>query len=390
MEEQSDKIWTRQFIALSCINFLLTLIFFLLIIVIGGYAAEEFDATTSEAGLVASIFIVGALLGRLSFGSFIRKFNLRKMLFIGLLLFFISTGLYFVAFNLPLLLANRLFHGFALGIASTAVGTYVAKSLPAGRKGEGIGYFSLSSIISTAIGPFLGMVLIQHFDFTVIFTLNFIWAIICFALFYSSKWAVEPVSATGSLFSLSNYIEKRAIPISVIALIIGFAYSGILSFLSFYVEERSLLEAGSYFFIVYAIVVLFTRPFTGKLLDRRGPNIVMYPCMLLFALGMYVFSVASTGFLLLFAAMLIGIGYGNFNSVAQAMAIKTIPPERMALATSTYFIMFDFGLGFGPYVLGFFVGEGGYAPIYSVMVLVIVFAIACYYILVGRKEQKLV
>ena len=62
----------------------------------------------------------------------------------------------------------------------------------------------------------------------------------------------------------------RAVPIAFVALVIGFAYSGVMSFMTFYAKELDLVSAGSYFFIIYAIVILATRPFTGKLLDTRG------------------------------------------------------------------------------------------------------------------------
>lgn len=52
----------------------------------------------------------------------------------------------------------RLMHGIAYhGLSSTATGTIVANIIPASRRGEGIGYYMLSSTLATAIGPFLGL-----------------------------------------------------------------------------------------------------------------------------------------------------------------------------------------------------------------------------------------
>lgn len=133
----------------------MTLIFYLLMVTISTYAVEKFDANTSEAGLVTGIFVIGALLGRLFAGRIIDQIGRKKILFLGLILFAVTTLLYFVANTLFLLLINRLLHGIALGIASTATGTIVAQIIPSTRRGEGIGYYSLSAIIATAIGPFL-------------------------------------------------------------------------------------------------------------------------------------------------------------------------------------------------------------------------------------------
>ncbi|MBQ0140538.1 MAG: MFS transporter [Kurthia sp.] len=392
MDQSNKKLWTKDFITVSIINFTITLIFFLLMVTIAAYAVKEFNASASTAGFVSSIFIIGSLFGRLGGGNFISKHGSKKTLFIGLLFFFITTALYFVAFNLPLLMIVRLFQGVALGLASTATGTIVAQILPPARRGEGIGYYSLSAILATAIGPFVGIILTQSFeDFRIIFLVDTVLAIICFFLYFLVQVApmtIKSVAMTEKKgFHLSNFIELKAVPISFIALLIGFSYSGVMSFMTFYSEEINLEKIGSYFFIIYAIVILATRPFTGKLLDNKGANIVVYPCLVLFAIGMFAFSNASNSITFIIAAALIGIGYGNFNSVAQAVAIKVTPNERLGLATATYFILYDLGLGIGPYILGLFVPAMGYQGIFQSMVYVIIISLVLYFFLHGRKER---
>jgi MFS family permease len=64
---------------------------------------------------------------------------------------------YFCAGNVVLLIAVRFIHGATFGIISTSSETIIADIVPEKRRGEGIGYYSLSQTIATAIGPFLGM-----------------------------------------------------------------------------------------------------------------------------------------------------------------------------------------------------------------------------------------
>jgi MFS family permease len=186
-------------------------------------------------------------------------------------------------------------------------------------------------------------------------------------------------------FQISNYLELKAIPISVIALIIGFSYCGVLTFLSLYSRQIHLEEAASFYFLVYAITVLISRPFSGRLLDVKGANFVVYPCLFIFAIGMLLLSQAGHGITLLLAGAIIGLGYGNFLSCAQAISIKLVPPHRLGLATSTYFIFLDLGFGVGPYLLGFLVPFSGYRGLYFMMVIVILIAIVLYYFLHGKK-----
>ena len=310
---------------------------------------------------------------------------------LALIFFIITSALYFAAINLSLLIIIRLLHGIAYGIASTATGTIIAQIIPVNRRGEGIGYYSMSVILAVALGPFVGILLIQHVDFTMIFIVTSILAVINFAMSfvvsesaYKSPGQDREVKAAKG-FQISNFLELKAVPISIIALIIGFSYSVVLTFMSLYTKQIHLVEAASFFFLVYAVTVLVSRPFAGRLLDVKGANIVVYPCLFIFAIGMLLFSQSHHGITLLSAGAIIGLGYGNFLSCAQAISISVAPPHRLGLATATYFIFLDVGFGIGPYLFGFLVPFTGYRGLYLMMVIVILVAIVLYYFLHGRK-----
>ncbi|NMD71304.1 MFS transporter [Bacillus sp. DNRA2] len=387
-----EKLWTKDFVIVSAINFFVTLIFYLLMVTISTYAVEKFAANTSQAGLVTGIFVIGALIGRLFSGRIIDQFGRKKMLFIGLILFTASTCLYFGANNLLFLLINRLVHGIALGMASTATGTIVAQIIPATRRGEGIGYYGLSAILATAIGPFFGMYLREHTSYQMIFLFCLMVGLFSLITAFFLKVVVKVSSEKGSPmqkgFHIRSFIEINALPISVVTFFVGLAYSGVLSFITFYAEELNLIESASFFFVAYAAAVLVSRPFAGKLFDVRGANSVIYPVLIIFAVGMMLLSQVHNGWTLLLAGVIIGFGYGNFTSSAQAVAIKVTPHDRLGLATSTFFILVDLAFGIGPYLLGLVVPYSGFRGLYLSLVAIIIFAMILYYFLHGKKERQ--
>ncbi|WHY01791.1 MFS transporter [Neobacillus sp. DY30] len=387
------KLWTKDFIIVSSVNFLLTLVFYLLIVIIGVYAVDEYHASTSQAGLVTGIFIVGTLMGRLLIGRSIDSIGRKRTLFIGLILYVLTTSLYFIHLGIIFLLITRLLHGITLGIASTATGTIVAQIIPKRRKGEGIGYYSMSSTLSTAIGPFIGLYMSQHTSTPHIFSLCLVLGILSLitAFFVNVPPVEETTKATEIKgVKLSQLIEPKAVPIAFITLIIGFCYSSVLSFINFYAIEIDLVSAASFFFLVYSIAVLISRPFTGRLMDVKGANYVMYPAFVLFAAGMILLGSAHSGLTLLLAGILIGLGFGNMQSCTQAIAVKMTPPHRMGLATSTFFIFLDAGLGFGPYMLGFFLPFSSYSTLYMVLGFVVLVSSGLYYLLHGKKERGII
>lgn len=388
MNKQDQKLWTKDFLIVSSVNFLITLVFFLLMVTIALFAVEAYGATEAQAGLVTGIFIIGTLIGRIFIGRFIDAIGRKKTLVIGLFFFTTTTCLYFWETGITILLITRFLHGMTLGMASTAAGTIVAQIIPASRKGEGIGYFSLSSTLATAIGPFIGLFMIQHSSFQTIFIFCLLIGVINLitSLFVHIPPIEKKLKTTG--FKISDFIEPRAVPIAAVMLVIALCFSSILSFINFYALELQLVNAASFFFIVYAAAIMISRPFTGRLLDLKGGNFVLYPAMIILAGGMLLLSTASTGTALLIAAALIGLGFGNIQSCIQAIAIKLTPPHRMGLATSTFFIFLDAGLGFGPYFLGMIIPHTGYQTLYFLMATLTAICIGLYFLLYGKKERS--
>lgn len=388
-----ERLWTRDFFTITLTNFLIYVVFYLLMVVMASYAVDRFHATTGMAGLVSGIFIIGILFGRLGTGRLTADMAGKTILVWGTLFFIITSALYLTAVNLPLLVLIRFLHGFAYGIASTATGTIVAQIIPDRRRGEGIGYYSMSQILATALGPYLGIILSRRVDFTIIFIITSVVAAISFAVSLTITnagiKAREKVHLQDSKrVKLSDFIEFSAIPISTIVLIVGFGYSVILAFLSLYSKQLHVEGAASYFFLVYAIVVVISRPFSGRLLDAKGASVVVYPCLVIFGIGMFLLGSVMSGTTLLVSGAIIGLGYGNFLSCGQAISIKGAPSHRLGLATATYYIFLDVGFGVGPYLFGSLIPRIGYTGLYRMLAAVICATILLYYVLYRRKTAS--
>ena len=392
MEQQPrTALWTKNFFIVSSVNFFITLIFYLLLVTIAVYAVEEYHASTSQAGLITGIFIIGTLIGRLFIGRLIDVVGRKKMLFIGLIFFTLTSLLYLVHMGITFLLINRFVHGLAFGVASTATGTIVAQIIPAARKGEGIGYYSMSATLATAFGPFVGLYMSQHTNFQTIFAFCVAMGVFSLitALFLTvPELEAPPAKTAGGQFQLSSFLEPKAIPIAVITLIVGLCYSSVVSFINFYTMELDLVSTASFFFIVYAVAVMVSRPFTGRLMDTKGANHIMYPAFVIMTGGMLLLSQAHSSVVLLLSGALIGLGFGNMQSTTQAIAVKLTPSHRMGFATSTFFIFLDAGFGFGPYLLGYVIPLTGYSTMYAMLGIIVLATSALYYFLYGRTEKE--
>lgn len=387
-------MWTKDFLISTLVNLFTYVVFYTLIVIVVDYARVSFQASPSQAGMAAGIFVIAALFGRLFAGRLIVIWGTKAMLYIGISIFFVMMLAYFLADSLLIFNTIRFLHGIGFAFASTATSTAVANIIPKERRGEGIGYYGLSISIAAAIGPFIGMYISQYGSYELIMIFGSVLAGINCILMLFLKIPVIQVSAETladmKAFKLSNFIEYKVLPIALVGFLVGFSYSAVIGFLSSYAKYLGLMGVGSFFFVVYALCSLSIRPITGPLIDSRGENSVAYPCLLLFSIGLVVLAKSTVSSMLLLAGALMGFGYGSFIPCIQTIAIKLVPPYRIGLATSTLFAVIDAGVGIGPFLLGFMITSVGYQTMYMYMAALTVISIAVYYWLHGKKSSGLI
>ncbi|MBB5335427.1 MFS transporter [Pectinatus brassicae] len=386
-----DSLFNKDFLLDTGINFVVYLIYYLLMVIIAVVAKQQLNASLSEAGLASGIFILGTLLARLQVGKGIELYGRKKTLYIGVFFYLVTTLMYFYIPNLGIMYVIRFLNGMAYGLLSTATNTIITSCIPEQRRGEGINYYGLSTSLAAAIGPFLGMLLMLVANFTVIIitctVLIGLCVIGCLMLHVTEIKLTDAEIKRMKAFNLENYVEVRVLVISVIGFLMGFAYSSVLSFLAAYTREINLVQAGTFFFVVYAVIITITRPLTGIIFDRKGENYVLYPCYICLALGLFMLSITNTAVMLLLAGVFVGLGYGTFMSNGQAVCIKLTPSHRVSVALSTYFVALDLGLGVGPYILGCLRTLLTFQSLYLVAAAIAGICFILYFLFYGRKAS---
>lgn len=334
----------------------------------------------------------------------------KRLLVAGAAVEAVLSVLYLANLGFAALFALRLLHGLAYGACSTAIGTIVTALVPDSRKGEGVGYYMLSVTLGAAIGPFLGMFLTQNAGFPVLFAVTA--GVAALGLLAAAQLKVPEVPVSPAAVAskargiareerderagafrvprpnLRNFLEKRVLPISAVCALLFFCYSSLLAFLTPFAAERGLETPASFFFVVYAIATFVTRPFTGKLFDRKGDRAVMVPAFIAFICGMALLATVYRAPAMLVAAALLGFGVGTVQASGLALAVRITPDDRLSLANSTFYILLDVGIGIGPLLLGIVQPLWGYGGLFTAMAGVAIVALAAY-LFVSRKHGAL-
>ena len=356
-EQTPTKLLNKGFISITVINFIVYLVYYLLMVIIAVIAQDSLHATLGQAGLASGIYIIGTLLARLFMGKLLELIGRKQVLRYGALFYLLTTVAYMYMPSMGILYLVRFLNGFGYGTVSTATNAIVTAYIPKNKKGEGINYYGLSTSLAAGIGPFIGRLLLNVSNFHVIINFSIILILLttiaCF-IFPVKNIELTPEHREAlSKWNFDSFVEKKVLFITFIAFLMGLAYSSVLSFLSSYVKVIDLVDVSTFFFIVYAVVITLTRPSTGRIFDVKGERYVMYPSYIFLTLGLFLLSMTTSGWMLLVSGGLIGLGYGTFMSNGQAVCLQESPsPHRIGIALSTYFIGLDLGLGVGPYVLG--------------------------------------
>lgn len=390
---QQERLWSGSFVVAMLINLVFGIVFYLLMTTMALYAVERFAAADSLAGFASSGFVLGAVVSRVFAGRFIDLLGRRRTILIALVGFLLAAVAYFVVDSLWLLIVLRLLHGVAFGAGQSAVTTVAMALIPSHRRAEGTGYFGVSSTFSAALGPFLAIATLDALGYEGLFGAGVAVSaagLLLALMLRAPEREVDLAERRGWWrFSVRSLVEPAALRISWVILVAGLCYSGILTFLAPFTERSGLPWATTWFFVVYGIVVMLVRLVMGRVQDSRGDNIVVYPALASFALGLTVLALADSTWLVVASAVLIGLGFGALLPALQAIAVTLSPVHRLSTAVSTFYLLLDIGTGVGPLLLGLVLPQLGYGGMYLLLAGGAVLAAVIYFGVHGRSAGRI-
>lgn len=390
------RLWNRSFILCLCNNLFLFTYYYALLTILPIYIMKDLGGTVKEAGLALTLFLASSIAVRPFSGLIVEKLG-KKIAFRGSELLFVVFALsYLFADSMWALLLIRFIHGIWFSVLTTVTVPIANDFIPDHRKGEGMGYFVMSTNLAVVFGPLIALTVLQFTDFKMLFSLltaviglGFIFCLMI-PVQQQDKVAFTAETKEKTRLGWHDIIETRAIPIGFVALLTAFAYSSIMSFITAYSESKDLLAYTSLFFIVFAISMIVVRPWVGKIYDRKGASAVIYPSFIFFAIGLVVVSFISNQWLLWLSAIFIGIGYGSLFPCFQTIAIQSVAKQRMGHAISTFFTLFDLGMAIGSVILGLMIAYYGYqlSYLFCAVITVLTLFVYKYTVSASLKQPK--
>ena len=311
--------------------------------------ADDMGATAQIVGAVNSAFALTALLARPFLGPAFDAFSKKRIGLLASSVIAASIVMYSFSANVNMLFAARLLHGLGIACSAPILMAMAGDSLPEEKMGTGLSIYGLAYAMASAVGPALGIYLIDLVGYEWSFRLAAGMVVLSFLILLFLK---EPGAKTRKPYklSLSRIFTREALLPSFLCMITSVPFTCITAFVAIYGNLRGVDGIGCYF-TVYAVALLATRPIYGTLADRYG-YIKIIP-MGLACLAASLLAIASADNLALFiiAAVVGAFGYGAILPLLQSLAFLRSPSDLRGAASNTNYAGLDIGNLLGP-VLG--------------------------------------
>jgi len=360
-----ERLLTPRFVTMWSYSFTVFISLFQLLPA-APYRVIDLGGSTAEAGLFLGLLTYASAFSAPLTGSIADRFGQRRVLIIvSLILAAISAGYAFMT-SYKVMLAVVVVHGMFWSALLSASSAYMAGTIPASRRAEGLGYWGLASVSAIATAPAIGFWVYRHGWMVMcleIVALNLVMTVIALRLPRehdgSSAVAARDVTPRG----LGRLIEWRVIVLAVTLGLIAFGYGGLTSFSALFADYLGIAPRSA-FLSAMAAAMLIGRITIGRSLDRIGHRRVLLPVLVMPAVGLLMLGVTYGPALFLTSAIVFGAGFGLMYPAFAAYVIEHVPAARRGAAFGAIIAAFDTGLGTGSTVMGSLIEAFGYRPAY--------------------------
>jgi MFS family permease len=368
-------------------NLLIYMGFYMLVPTLPAYAKQT-GGSNLEASLVVSLFSITSLIFRLLMGTILDNFDIKPLLIIGTIILGAST-LSFIWLPLAAIIIVRIIQGIGWGIASTATAAIFTNLVPEARRGEGMGYYSLSMIVSMSLAPVVAIIIMNLYSFKYIsiFSLGLVLTGTLLIKAVTIPKNNSNINKQENSFSFLNLFEKNALLPSFLCFLLTITLCGIMSYIMLYGKELSMANIGLYF-IGHVTMILITRPFIGKIFDKKGHVMIVIPGSISMIAGLIILSYTHTVLVLIIASLFYGLGYGAVQPSLQVWAVNRSPEHRKGAANGTFLSSMDLAFTLGSILLSFIAESKSYAFMYRFSAFFLVILLAVYGLSLFMNSRK--
>lgn len=365
---------------------------------------SHFQASTFQLSLASMLYILGLGCLLLPSGQLADIYGRKKIFFIGVSAFILTSTIIIFSPNILFFLAMRLLQGMSTALITTATFAILSSVVPQAQRGRSMGLVIASIYAGLSAGPALGGFLVSYINWQFLFifsatfaviglflsvlvlkgewwgnrsqkfdfsgSLLFAFAIFCLTVGITGKELVGSWAPFLILFGLIGIVcffmlERRVcspvlpvnfllsnsvLSLSAVAAMLNYAASfGLIFFFSLYLQSVKGLspQSAGMLLMIQTLVQCVLSPGAGKLADRIYPGKLATIGMALCAISLFLATKIepdSSLFLIVLIFIIMGLGFAFFSSPNTTLIMNSVPKELYGMASSLTAIMRNLGM----------------------------------------------
>ena len=321
------------------------------------FSIEELGADYSQVGIIGMANYLPYMFAPFFVGLVLDRTNKSYVLAAGVALAGISVYMLSSADSVPEVIFLRLMAGVAHALFWPSSEVLISANSDTGKRVRGISFFIAAWILGFMVGPLLGTLVLDLYDFRILFQAASIVALagIVPSLFLRRYGAPAP----GAVLNLraSDVLQvgremSRYPAVSAVLLYYAVTFGVVLAVYPAYMGEAAISSQNiEYLFFFFGVSRFATLYFVPRL---SGHGILALSlAVAATAVGMLI-SFAFASFLGFAAALvLVGLATSIFYPITFSIVTKNTPLNKMGQKLGAYETMFGIGWAIGPLAVGF-------------------------------------
>jgi MFS family permease len=379
----TQKIITRDFILSFFAQFTFSSVYCILIPTLPIYLSTK-KSSEAEIGLLIGVFSVSSLILRPFVGRALLRIPERQFMTAGTILYAFSSFAYLFAAPFWPLFIVRILHGMGLALFSTASFTLIANISPAAHRGQSLSYYYLAINIAFVLAPYFGMLLINQFNFNILFLFCMILSL-CSLFITTQLSKLQGVPFENPSAKKQSFLSREALPSATMAFMINIVWGAITAFFPLYAVSQGVSNPGI-FFGALAFIHVVGRALGGRILDLYSREKVIFPCLIAYIISMFILSFSKTLPMFILVAVIWGIGNTFLYPTLVAYTLDhagSFPGPAMG----TFTALTDLGAGMGSVIMGIILQLTNYRIMFLCLALTGIINILYFYFVVKKKGR---
>jgi len=338
---------------------------------------QQLGGTAVEIGVVMAIYSAVGIVSQPLLGPWTDAMGRRPFMIFGVVVVLVAAVLAAVTNAIGWLAVVRVLQGLGFSAFFVANFAYVIDLVPPQQRGWALGVYGVSGLVSTALAPLLGELIVRHFGFRPLFAVCGLLAaaagMLVTGLREQRRDVGQPVrGAEWARLSVEELLRLHM----MVTFFFGLGTGTIATFVPTFADELNVTTL-ALFYTAYAGAAMAVRVLGGHLIDTLGRRAVIVPSMfgqavaaaLLATLGL---DESRTGvpppLVFLLAAGLIGGGaHGFLYPGLAALVTDQAHPVHRGAVVGVFSAVFLFGHAAGSFLFGYVVHAAGYGSMWSVL-----------------------